>query len=118
MLKQSKHVIYDALANHIWSFAGDSERADVSNTFVQPFVSFLLGGGRTINLNTETNYSWNAPDGQEWTAPVHLQYSQVTKIGKLPVSLGGGVGYFFEKPTNGPSWKLRVNVTFLFPRKG
>src|SRR5688572_7990565 len=28
---------YGALANHVWSFAGDDERADVSSTFLQPF---------------------------------------------------------------------------------
>ena len=118
VLKQSRHLMYGMLANHIWSVAGEDERADVSTTFAQPFVSFLLGRGRTINLNTETTRDWKAPDGQEWTVPINLQYSQVTKIGLSPVSLGGGVGYFVEKPANGPSWKLRVNVTLLFPRKG
>jgi len=118
VLKQSRHVMYGMLANHVWSVAGEDERADVSTTFAQPFVSFLLGGGRTINLNTETTRDWKAPDGQEWTVPINLQDNKVTKIGLFPVSLGGGVGYFVEKPTNGPSWKLRVNVTFLFPRKG
>ena len=29
-----------ALANHIWSFAGDSSRADVNLTFLQPFVTY------------------------------------------------------------------------------
>ncbi|MFA9562103.1 MAG: hypothetical protein ACERKU_07190 [Nitrospirota bacterium] len=29
----------EQLANHVWSFAGDSSRADVHNTFLQPFVS-------------------------------------------------------------------------------
>jgi hypothetical protein len=26
------------LANHIWSYAGDSDRPDISNTFLQPFM--------------------------------------------------------------------------------
>lgn len=118
VLKQSGHFMYGALANHIWSFAGDDGRSDVSTTFAQPFVSLLLPRGRTISLNTETTRDWKAPDGQEWTVPINLQYNQVTKIGPLPVSLGVGAGYFVEKPTNGPSWKLRLNVTFLFPRRG
>ena len=28
------------LANHLWSFAGEDARADVSASFVQPFLSF------------------------------------------------------------------------------
>ena len=115
VLKQSGHWMYGALANHIWSFAGDEERSNVSATFAQPFVSLLLGKGRTLNLNTEATRDWKAG---EWTVPVNLQFSKVTKIGMLPASLAIGGGYFVEKPTNGPSWKMRVNVTFLFPRKG
>ena len=40
LLKQSKGWTYGALANHLWSFAGDDDRKDVSATFVQPFLSF------------------------------------------------------------------------------
>ena len=118
VLKQSKRVMYGALANHIWSFVGDAGRSDVSATFAQPFFNILLPRGRTISLNTETTFDWKAPDGQEWSVPLNLQASQVLKIGGRPISLGGGVGYFIEKPTNGPSWKLRMTLTFLFPRKG
>jgi hypothetical protein len=25
------------LANHVWSYAGDNDRQDISNTFLQPF---------------------------------------------------------------------------------
>jgi hypothetical protein len=84
-------------------------------TFTQPFVSLLLGKGRTLSLNTEATRDWEA---RSWTVSVNLQFSKVTKIGMLPASLGIGAGYFVEKAANGPSWKMRLNVTFLFPRKG
>jgi hypothetical protein len=28
------------LANHVWSFTGDSDRADIDATFMQPFLSY------------------------------------------------------------------------------
>jgi hypothetical protein len=28
------------LANHVWSYAGDSDRQDISNTFAQPFLAY------------------------------------------------------------------------------
>ena len=31
---------YGMLANHIWSFAGDDDRADVNSTFLQPFFAY------------------------------------------------------------------------------
>ena len=40
VLKQSGPWTYGALANHLWSFAGDDARADVNATFLQPFVSY------------------------------------------------------------------------------
>jgi len=40
VLKQEHGWTYGALANHIWSFAGDDSRADVNATFLQPFLSY------------------------------------------------------------------------------
>jgi hypothetical protein len=39
-LKQDGPWTYGMLANHIWSFAGDHSRDDVSSSFLQPFVSY------------------------------------------------------------------------------
>ena len=29
-----------ALANHLWSCAGDDDRGDINTTFLQPFLSY------------------------------------------------------------------------------
>ncbi len=39
LLKQRGEITFGGLANHLWSFAGNDSRADVSATFIQPFVS-------------------------------------------------------------------------------
>ncbi len=39
-LTQSGPWTIGMLANHIWSFAGDDNRPDVANTFLQPFLSY------------------------------------------------------------------------------
>jgi hypothetical protein len=31
---------YGALVNHVWSVAGDNDRDEVSNTFIQPFLAY------------------------------------------------------------------------------
>lgn len=104
---------YGALVNHIESFAGSDARADVSATFLQPFVSQALGQGRTATLNLESTYDWEA--GQ-WTVPLNLSYSKVTKFGSQLVSLSAGARYYLEKPDNGADWGVRVVFTLLFPR--
>jgi hypothetical protein len=105
---------YGALLNHIWSFAGDSDRDDVSSTFLQPFVSRGLGQGRTLVVNLESSYNWKA---EQWTVPVNVGYSKVSKIGSQMVSYQGGVRYYAESPEGGPDWGLRFAFTLLFPEK-
>jgi len=104
---------YGALANQLWSVAGDDDRSDVNAMFIQPFLTKGLGKGRTVILNSESTYDW---ERGEWTIPVNLQYSKVAKIGTQMVSLLGGVRYYVEAPDGGPEWGVRFAVTLLLPK--
>jgi hypothetical protein len=114
VLKQTKGWTYGALANHIWSFAGESGRDDVSATFLQPFVSYTTKTFTSFTLNTESTYDWQ---GEQWTVPVNVMVQQLVKIGAQPVAFQLGYRYYAEKPDDGPDWGLRFAVTFLFPKK-
>ncbi|MGB7755591.1 MAG: hypothetical protein WBL23_05965, partial [Salinisphaera sp.] len=105
---------YGGLVNQIWSFAGDNNRKSVNSTYLQPFVAKGLGKGRTITANLESTYNWK---GDQWTVPMNLAYSKVTRIGPQLVSFQGGARYYLEAPKYGPDWGLRFTVTLLFPRK-
>ena len=104
---------YGALVNHIESVAGEDDRADVSSTFLQPFIAQALGKGATLTFNSESTYDWEA--GQ-WTVPVNVVYSQVLPIGTQLVSIAAGARYYVEAPDAGPEWGLRLVVTLLFPK--
>lgn len=104
---------YGALVNHLWSVAGDSERPDVNATFLQPFLSKSLGKGRTIALNLESTYDWQR---EQWTVPLNLSYSKVSKLGNQLVSWQGGVRAYLDAPDGGPDWGLRFAVTLLYPK--
>ena len=114
-LKQSGPWTYGALFNHIWSFAGDDDRADVNSTFLQPFVAYLITSTRTtFSLNTESTYDWEM---EEWSVPINLGVAQMLKIGKLPVQIAAGVRYWVDSPDGGPEdWGARLQFTFLFPK--
>ena len=56
------------LANHIESFAGESTRADISATFVQPFISYITHTKTTLLITTESTYDWK---GEQWSVPVN-----------------------------------------------
>jgi hypothetical protein len=48
------------LGNHIWSFAGDSDRRDISTTFLQPFLSYTTPTAWTYTLQSESTYDWES----------------------------------------------------------
>ncbi len=113
-LKQAKGWTYGVLANHIWSFAGESGRADVNTTFLQPFLAYSTKTFTTFSLNTESTYDWQ---GDQWTVPINVMVQQLVKIGNQPVAFQLGYRYYAETPDGGPDWGLRFAVTFLFPKK-
>ncbi|MDP9632485.1 UNVERIFIED_ORG: hypothetical protein J2W85_004570 [Ensifer adhaerens] len=113
-LKQDGPWTFGILANHVWSFAGQSDRTDVSSTFLQPFISYTTPEAWTFSLNTESTYDWETND---WSVPINFQVSKVVKFDEQPVSFGVGARYWAESPENGPDgWGVRAIVTFLFPK--
>ena len=105
---------YGALGNHLWSFAGDDARADISATFLQPFLTYGTPTGWAYTLQRRAPTLARA--GQ-WSVPVHAAVSKVTKIGGQLVSLAGALRYWADGPENGPDGLgYRVAVTLLFPK--
>jgi hypothetical protein len=117
ILKQSGHLTVGVLANHLWSFAGDDSRADVNQSFVQPFLAYTTPKAVTYTLNTEATANWEAASGEKWTVPLNFTVSKLVRIGPFPASLGFGGGYYIEKPDGAPDWKLRASATLLLPRR-
>jgi hypothetical protein len=113
-LKQTGPWTVGVLTNHIESFAGDHDRAEISATFLQPFVSYVTKTHTTIAINTESTYDW---EGEQWSVPVNVTVAQLLKAGPQIMQLQVGVRYWADSPHNGPEgWGLRAGVTFLFPK--
>ena len=113
-LKQDGPWTYGALANHIESVAGDDDRADVSATFLQPFLTYGTPEGITYALNMESTYDWEA---EEASVPINLQVNKVSKIGGQMIQFGGGLRYWADSPDSGPEgWGLRLNFVLLYPK--
>jgi hypothetical protein len=114
VLRQQGPWTVGALANHIWSFAGSSSRADVNATFVQPFLSYTWPTATTFAVNSDSTYNWEA---RQWSVPVNAGVLQVLRLGGQLVQFGLLGRYWAESPEQGPhGWGLRLNVTLLFPR--
>jgi len=113
VLKQDGPWTYGALANHLWSFVGDSGRSDVNATFIQPFASYITPSKTTFTVNSEMTYDWT---NEQWNVPLNLIVSQLMKIGDHPVQLFAGARYYLDAPNGGPEWGLRCGIVFLFPK--
>lgn len=113
LLKQEGSLTYGALANHIWSFAGNQNRRNISSTFLQPFFSLTTSDAWTFGVDAESSYDWN---DERWSVPANLTVSKIVKFGSQLVSFQIGTRYWVTAPEYGPSnLGLRAGVTFLFP---
>ena len=113
-LKQDGPWTYGALANHIWSFAGDDDRSDINATFVQPFVSYTTSTAITYSANAEMTFDW---ENEEENIPLNAGVSKVTRFGNQLVSLQGGLRYYLEHTDAGAEGLgFRFTFTLLFPR--
>jgi hypothetical protein len=103
-----------ALANHVWSFAGNDDRDDLNSTFVQPFLAYTTPSAWTVSFQSETTYNW---ESRKWSVPVNVAASKLVMMGKLPVSLQAGVGRWLTSPDSGPDgWRFRLQANFVLPK--
>jgi hypothetical protein len=113
-LKQTGPWTVGALGNHIWSVAGEGERAEVNSSFLQPFLSFTSEQATTFTLASEITYDWRT---EQAAVPVNALVNQLFTVGGQRVQLGAGVRYWLDSPDGGPEgFGGRLNLVFLFPR--
>src|SRR6185369_11864641 len=106
---------YGVVTRHIWSVAGHSDRADVSATYFEPFVSYTTRSAWTFSVDTESTYDWI---GKRWSAPVSFDISKVLRVGSHAVSVGGGMSCWAATLPGGPqACGVRFSITPLFPPK-
>jgi len=114
VVKQEGGWTYGGLMNHIWGVGGDSDRPNISSTFVQPVLSHTTKTAWTYGLNAESSYDWK---NHQWSVPINATVSKLLRFGEQPVSIGGGPRYWATGPDSGPhGWGYRLTVTLLFPK--
>lgn len=113
-LRQHRGLTYGFLTNQLWSYAGDKNRSDVNQLFLQPFFSKSWKSGASVTLNSEMTFNWENNTTSTYLNPI---MSGITKLGKQVVSLSVGP----RIPLGGPAttmadWGLRAVMTFVFPK--
>ena len=113
-LKQVGPWTYGVLYNHLWSVAGDDDRADISASYFEPWLSYVTSTNTTISVSAETTYDWET---EESGVPVNFIVDHLLQFGEQYVQVGGAVKYWAESVSGGPQdFGFRLQVTFLFEK--
>jgi hypothetical protein len=105
-----------ALVNHLWSFAGDDDRADVNQTLIQPIVNYNLPGGWFLSSVPYITANWEKDGDDRWTVPIGIGVGKVHRFGTQPVSLQLTPYYNVVRPDDAAEWTLQFRINLLFPK--
>ena len=108
--------VLGALINNVWSFAGDSDRRDVNQMLLQPFVNYNLPDAWYVVTAPIITADWEADSDDRWTVPIGAGVGKIVRLGKLPVNAQASAYYNVIRPDNAAEWQLRIQIQLLFPR--
>jgi hypothetical protein len=104
------------LIQNVWSFAGESDAADVNKFVFQYFVNYNLENGWYLSTTPVITANWEAESEDKWTVPFGGGVGKLVRHGKLPVDYKLAGYWNAEKPDQAPDWNLQFTVKFLFPK--
>ena len=115
VLQQKNGWTYGALVNQIWSVAGDADRSDVNQMYIQPFITHNWKSGAGLTVNSETTFNWEA---NTTNAYINIMAGGLTKFGNQLVQLQVGPRIQVAAPEGAKSpFGVRAAVIFVFPKK-
>jgi hypothetical protein len=114
-LQQKNGWTYGVLMNQIWSVAGDENRADVNQMYLQPFVTYNWKSAAGLTVNSELTQNWEAGTTNAF---INIMAGGLTKFGKQLVQLQAGPRIQVAAPEGGKSaFGVRAAAIFVFPKK-
>ena len=103
------------LAYQLLSFSGNRKRGSVSQTYIEPQISYNFESGWYVDCDPQMTFDWTADTANAWLIPMGADVGKALNIGSQSLSLQAGAYYLIKRPNSVPQWIVRVSVTFLFP---
>jgi hypothetical protein len=116
VLAQPEHWTIGALANNVWSVAGENGRAPVNQFLIQYFINYNMKKGWYITLQPIITANWMASPSNVWTVPFGGGIGRIMKLGFQPVNLTAQFYGNAVTPAGGSPWSMRLQIAFLFPK--
>lgn len=116
VLTMMGHWVTGLLVNNVWSFAGDSDRADVNSMLLQPFVNYNMKNGWYLTSSPIITVNWKASSGNQWVIPLGGGVGKIVRFGKLPINMNTQAFSNVVTPEGGPTWSFRFQLQLMFPK--
>ncbi len=100
----------------IWSFAGDSDRKDVSQMVIEPIVTYNMGEGWHLFTDMIISANWKADSNNRWIVPLGGGFGRKFKVGDQRILFRIEAYYNVEKPEGAPDYSVSFTVQFVFPK--
>jgi hypothetical protein len=108
--------VLGVLVTDVASVGGESDRKNVHQMLVQPFVDYNLPRGWYLSSSPMMTADWKAPSTDRWTVPIGGGGGRIFAIGKQAVNASmQAYGNVVEGHQAG-YWTLRAELQLLFPR--
>lgn len=107
-----------SLANNTWSVAGKSNRAATNQGVFQYFINYNLNKGYYLTWQPTITVNWRAQGPNRWLVPFGGGIGRIMKLGQQPVNVGIQVYANPIRPPNSSPFTLRLQLVFLYPKKG
>jgi hypothetical protein len=107
-----------ALAGNRWSFAGNSNRADINQLMVRGLIRKQMPDDWFFVSAPIITANWNAASGERWLLPVGGGFGRQFDIRSRPWSWSFQ-GYFnLIRPDGAPEWAIRFAMIAAIPAIG
>jgi hypothetical protein len=100
----------------LWSVVGPSNRPNVSQLLLQPFVNYNIAEGWYLVSSPIITANWEASSGNKWAFPLGAGIGKIFRIDEQPMNASLQAFDYLQSPTGGPRWAIRAQLQFLFPR--
>jgi hypothetical protein len=108
--------VLGALWQHWWSYAGDDDAPDTSQTDLQYVIRYALPNAWSIGMGPTISVNWEADSDNRWTVPVGFGGTKTVRFGKTPVKFRAEVHYSVIRPDDfGTEWTFIFRVAPVIP---
>jgi hypothetical protein len=116
---QPKWGTIGGIAQNVWSFAGDPNRASVKQMALELSGQFNLPKNWYLSTQPEIDANWNRMSENRWLVPIGGGIGRIFSVGKQ--SLDGTLLFYRNvvRPEMIPSakWQMTAQLALLYPKK-